>query len=190
MAAKKTTEAVIQHTLTRRLPVRQRLTLHRTTTPLGPFAVLVDGELVYAAGFTVSGEELATYAGTDPGCVHESESDDGHSALTAVHAYFDGDLGALDRVVTVEKSTTGPFIAKARAALRDIPAGTTRTYTQLAATAGNPRAIRAAGSACATNAVGLIVPCHRVVRTDGSLGGYLYGLHIKRALLAHEAAAT
>ncbi|HEU5334210.1 MAG TPA: MGMT family protein [Actinocrinis sp.] len=168
--------------------VRQHLTLHRTTTPLGPFAVLVDGETVYAAGFTASGKELATYAGIDPERVRES--DEGHSALTAVHAYFAGDLGALDRVVTVEKSTVGPFVAKARAALRDIPAGTTRTYTELAATAGNPGAIRAAGSACATNPVGLIIPCHRVVRTDGSLGGYLYGLDIKRALLAHEAAAA
>lgn len=188
MATMKATEPLIQRTLTRRPLAQQRLALHRTTTPLGPFAVLVDGEMVYAAGFTASGEELATYAGMHPGCVHES--DEGHSALTAVHEYFAGELGALDRVVTIEKSTAGPFIAKARAALRDIPAGTTQTYTQLAATAGNPRAIRAAGSACATNAVGLIIPCHRVVRTDGSLGGYLYGLHIKRALLAHEAAAA
>lgn len=178
---------------TRRPPTRHRLTmhsltLHRTTTPLGPFAVLVDGETVYAAGFTASGEELATYAGVDPEGVRESG--EGHSALTAVHAYFAGDLSALDRVVTAEKSTAGPFVAKARAALRDIPPGTTKTYTELAATAGSPGAIRAAGSACATNPVGLIVPCHRVVRTDGSLGGYLYGLDIKRALLAHEAAAA
>jgi methylated-DNA-[protein]-cysteine S-methyltransferase len=167
---------------------RHRLTLHRTTTPLGPFAVLVDGETVYAAGFTASGEELAAYAGIDPELVREGGGS--HSALTAVHDYFAGDLGALDRVETVEKRSAGPFTAKARAALRDIPAGTTKTYTELAATAGNPRAIRAAGSACATNPVGLIIPCHRVVRTDGSLGGYLYGLDIKRALLEHEAAAA
>lgn len=178
MATMKATEPLVRH----------RLTLHRTTTPLGPFTVLVEGETVYAAGFTDSGEELATYAGIDPAQVRESA--EGHSSLTAVHEYFAGDLGALDRIVTAEKSTAGPFIAKARAALRDIPAGTTKTYTELAATAGNPRAIRAAGSACATNPVGLIVPCHRVVRTDGSLGGYLYGLDIKRALLAHEAAAA
>jgi methylated-DNA-[protein]-cysteine S-methyltransferase len=164
------------------------VTLHRTTTPLGPFAVLVDGEAVYAAGFTASGEELAKYAGIDPESVRESDA--GHSALDAVRDYFAGDLDALDRVQTVERPTAGPFTAAARAALRKIPAGSTKTYTQLAATAGNPRAIRAAGSACATNPVGLIVPCHRVVRTDGSLGGYLYGLGIKRALLEHERRAA
>jgi methylated-DNA-[protein]-cysteine S-methyltransferase len=160
------------------------LDLHHTTTPLGPFAVLVDGGTVHAAGFTASGEELARYAGVDPDRVRESS--DGHSALDAVRDYFAGDLDALDRVETVERHDAGPFTAAARAALRKIPAGTTKTYTELAATAGNPRAVRAAGSACATNPVALIVPCHRVVRADGSLGGYLYGLDVKRALLDHE----
>jgi methylated-DNA-[protein]-cysteine S-methyltransferase len=160
------------------------LDLHRATTPLGPFAVLVDGETVHAAGFTGSGEELARLAGADADLIRESA--EGHSALDAVRDYFAGDLDALDRVETVERRDAGPFTAAARAALRKIPAGITKTYTELAATAGNPRAIRAAGSACATNPVALIVPCHRVVRADGSLGGYLYGLDVKQALLDHE----
>jgi methylated-DNA-[protein]-cysteine S-methyltransferase len=70
--------------------------------------------------------------------------------------------------------------------MRRVPAGETISYTKLAAEAGNPKAVRAAGSACAQNLIAPIVPCHRVLRTDGSLGGYYYGLPAKQWLLAHE----
>jgi methylated-DNA-[protein]-cysteine S-methyltransferase len=160
-------------------------TVHQTSTPLGPFSVLVDGDAVLAAGFTTSVEQLAQLAGVDPDSVGVSADD--HPALAAVHAYFTGDLSALDKVETPERAGSASFRAAARAALRRIPAGDTATYTELAASAGNPKAVRAAGSACATNPTALFVPCHRVVRTDGTLGGYLYGLDIKRALLEHEA---
>jgi AraC family transcriptional regulator of adaptative response/methylated-DNA-[protein]-cysteine methyltransferase len=73
------------------------------------------------------------------------------------------------------------------AELRKIPPGETRSYAQIAAAAGNPRAVRAAGSANGANNVAVLIPCHRVVRSDGSLGGYAYGLHIKRELLSREA---
>ena len=72
-------------------------------------------------------------------------------------------------------------------ALAHIPAGETRTYSELAAAAGNPRAVRAAGTACGANHLAVLVPCHRAQRTDGTLGGYAYGLERKRALLAREA---
>lgn len=72
-------------------------------------------------------------------------------------------------------------------ALRAIPPGETRTYAEIAAAAGNPRAVRAAGSANARNNVAVLIPCHRVIRTGGDLGGYAYGLAIKRALLEREA---
>lgn len=71
-------------------------------------------------------------------------------------------------------------------ALRAIPPGETRTYAELAAAAGNPRAVRAAGTACGANHLAVVVPCHRAKRTDGSLGGYAYGLDRKRALLGRE----
>lgn len=71
-------------------------------------------------------------------------------------------------------------------ALRDIPAGETRTYGELAAIAGNAKAVRAAGSACGANHLAVVIPCHRAQRTDGSLGGYAYGLERKRALLRRE----
>ena len=70
--------------------------------------------------------------------------------------------------------------------LRDVGYGTTVSYSQLAEAAGNPRAVRAVGSACATNPIPIVIPCHRVLRSDGSLGGYGGGLHVKRALLDLE----
>ena len=71
-------------------------------------------------------------------------------------------------------------------ALREIPSGETRTYAEIAAAAGNPKAVRAAGSANARNSVAVLIPCHRVVRTGGDLGGYAYGPQIKRELLRRE----
>jgi methylated-DNA-[protein]-cysteine S-methyltransferase len=72
--------------------------------------------------------------------------------------------------------------------LADIAYGSTATYAAVAAAAGNPKAVRAVGSACANNPLPLVLPCHRVVRSDGSLGQYLGGSEVKAALLAMEAA--
>lgn len=79
-----------------------------------------------------------------------------------------------------------PFQHDVWSALLDIPVGETRTYSQVAAAIGRPRAVRAVASACARNPVAVVVPCHRVIRTDGGLGGYAYGLPIKEHLLAVE----
>ena len=70
--------------------------------------------------------------------------------------------------------------------MRKVKPGKTITYSQLAQKAGSPRAVRAAGSACAKNAIALVVPCHRILATGGGLGGYAYGLDAKKWLLAHE----
>lgn len=72
--------------------------------------------------------------------------------------------------------------------LQRIPVGETRTYAQIAAAVGKPKAVRAAGSANGANNVAVLIPCHRVIRTDGSLGGYAYGLERKKKLLQGEAA--
>ena len=71
-------------------------------------------------------------------------------------------------------------------ALREIPPGETRSYSEIAAAAGNPRAVRAAGSANGANNVAVLIPCHRVIRSDGALGGYAYGTQIKEELLRRE----
>ena len=72
------------------------------------------------------------------------------------------------------------------AALRAIPAGETRSYGEIAAAIGRPGAVRAAGTACGDNGLAVLIPCHRVLRSDGSLGGYAYGLARKKALLERE----
>lgn len=73
--------------------------------------------------------------------------------------------------------------------LPHIPYGTTESYKQVAARVGNPKAVRAVGTACATNPLPIVVPCHRVLRTNGELGGYLGGLAMKTSLLKLEGAA-
>jgi methylated-DNA-[protein]-cysteine S-methyltransferase len=78
------------------------------------------------------------------------------------------------------------FLLRARQGIAAIPYGETRTYTELAREAGNERAVRAAGSACSRNPIPLVVPCHRVLRSDGSLGGYAGGLEMKQRLLEME----
>ena len=83
----------------------------------------------------------------------------------------------------------GPFRRAVLLHLADICYGHTVSYTQLAAAAGNPRAVRAVGTACSTNPLPVVVPCHRVVRNDGALGNYVGGVAAKRTLLDLEAAA-
>ena len=80
------------------------------------------------------------------------------------------------------------FQARVWSALRDIPPGETRTYSDVAATIGSPSSVRAVARACATNKVALAVPCHRVIRADGGLAGYRWGLAVKQSLLASESA--
>ena len=78
------------------------------------------------------------------------------------------------------------FQARVWATLRSIPVGETRTYREVAASIGSPRAVRAVASACAANPVALVIPCHRVIRGDGSLAGYRWGIERKETLLARE----
>lgn len=81
------------------------------------------------------------------------------------------------------------FQQKVWQALQKIPAGTTATYTEIAKRIGHPKAVRAVAAACAGNAVAVAIPCHRVVRTNGDLAGYRWGIARKRALLSREASA-
>lgn len=78
------------------------------------------------------------------------------------------------------------FRLDAVSALAEVPYGTTESYTALAARAGRPAAVRAAASACANNPVPIVVPCHRIVRSDGTIGRYLGGSDVKAALIAFE----
>jgi len=86
----------------------------------------------------------------------------------------------------LDLSLTGGFRHEVLLELAQIPYGQTKSYTEVATAAGRPRAVRAVGSACATNPLPIIVPCHRVLRSTGALGGYLGGLAAKVALLQLE----
>lgn len=100
--------------------------------------------------------------------------------------YFDGDLSAINAIKVRQPGAT--FSQAAWKAMRRVKAGKTMSYADLADRAGSSAAVRAAGSACAKNAIVLVVPCHRIVKTGGALGNYAYGLNKKEWLLRFEAA--
>ena len=109
----------------------------------------------------------------------------GQPVADALAAYARGEITALDALAVSQPGTA--FRQSAWRALRGVAPGSPVTYAGLAERAGSPRAVRAAGGACAANLTAVVVPCHRVVRAGGDVGRYLYGTPAKRALLEHEA---
>lgn len=105
---------------------------------------------------------------------------------SAFERYFDGDLDALERLTVVMFGSD--FQRRVWTALRTISPGRTLSYAQLAERTGNANAARAVGSANGRNPLCIVVPCHRVISADGSLGGFSAGLETKRWLLRHEGA--
>jgi len=149
-------------------------------TPVGRLALLVHDDVLVAAGFTDVNDQYARMQSAAPLKV---VNDLGRFSA-AMSSYFDGDVAAMNDLPVAQPG--GAFRQAAWKVMREIPPGEVITYAELAARAGNVGAVRAAGSACAQNMVAPIVPCHRVVRTGGGLGGYYYGLTVKEWLLAHE----
>jgi methylated-DNA-[protein]-cysteine S-methyltransferase len=151
-------------------------------TPVGDFSIAVDATgSVIATAFGGLAELRERFAADevvlDPGRVA--------AARREVTEYFAGQRASF----TLKLAPSGtPFQQSVWAALQRIPYGETRSYGQLAAELGNPGASRAVGRANATNPIALIVPCHRVIGSDGSLTGFAFGEDIKRRLLAHETA--
>ena len=160
--------------------------LRHLPTPLGPFTALVDDDgAVLASGWTADAEELRAL-------IHPSLRP---AAITprADLRRRDPRRGPLPRrrpgpaidAIAVQQHS-GEFLVHAWDVLRDVPAGDPITYTEFAVRSGRPAAVRGAASACARNAAALFVPCHRVVRVGGALGGFRWGLPAKRWLLSHE----
>jgi len=106
----------------------------------------------------------------------------------SIRAYYDGDVHILDKLPVALNGTS--FQNKVWKALRTIPCGMTLSYAALAKRIREPKAVRAVGLANGSNPVGVVVPCHRVIGSDGSLTGYGGGLPRKKWLLAHEARHT
>lgn len=155
-------------------------------TPDGPFTVIEAEGSVLASGWT---EEHADLTGQIHPSIMRAGFDPAASAVRpitdAVQRYYDGDLGAIDAVTV--RQVSGPFRTHAWDVLRMVRPGAPATYAEYAQRAGNPTAVRAAAAACARNAAALFVPCHRIIRTDGSLGGFRWGLPVKQQLLDREA---
>lgn len=108
------------------------------------------------------------------------------AATQQITEYFAGTRRDFELLLDVPPSPE-TFRDRAQRALRDIPFGEHWTYSRLAAAAGSPQAARAAGSACASNPLPIVVPCHRVVPANGGLGSYRGGVAAKRLLLEQEA---
>jgi len=146
-------------------------------TPAGLVRVAFQGEdhdaVLAALAATVSSRVLEAPAPLD-------------GVARQLDEYFAGRRRTFD--VAVDLHLAAGFRRVVLQHLREIPYGATESYATVARAVGSPRAVRAAGSACATNPVPLVVPCHRVVRSDGTIGQYRGGPEAKRALLALEAA--
>jgi methylated-DNA-[protein]-cysteine S-methyltransferase len=155
-------------------------------THLGPFTAVVDETgAVIASGWTAALDELLPQVHPSLRPAKLVEGDIG-AVGDAIVRYHDGELSAIDDVMVRQRS--GVFLEHAWDVLRKVPAGAPITYTEYAAKSGRPAAVRAAASACARNAAALFVPCHRVLRSDGTLGGFRWGTDVKQKLIEHERA--
>jgi methylated-DNA-[protein]-cysteine S-methyltransferase len=164
-----------------------RLFLDRLPTPIGDMLIAADREGNLRATFWTDDEE-------DLRCLLERQygraqieiepAFNPHGLTAAIAAYFAGDLHAIDTLPVQTAGTS--FQREVWYALRQIPCGTTISYGQLATQIGRPAAVRAVGLANGANPIGVVVPCHRVIGSNGSLTGYGGGIHRKRWLLDHE----
>ena len=164
-------------------------TIDATTvpSPAGDIALLVADDVLVASGFHEIEAHYDRLAREQRGALPPLRKlRDLGEFSAAMAAYVAGDLRAIDDLAVAQHG--GPFWQAAWKVMREVPPGQTITYAELAARAGNDKAVRAAGSACAQNRIAPVIPCHRILRSGGALGGYYYGLGTKGWLLEHERA--
>jgi O-6-methylguanine DNA methyltransferase len=162
------------------------LSLEEIPSPIGTLLAVGNGAALHALDFAGCGERLMRLLAARFGAVRLRRKGHGHRAGKALHAYFAGDLTAID-ALPIDPGGTD-FQRRVWEALRAIPPGTTLSYGALAGRLGLPRAARAIGAANALNPGAIVVPCHRLVGADGKLTGYAGGLGRKEWLLRHEGA--
>jgi methylated-DNA-[protein]-cysteine S-methyltransferase len=159
------------------------LQISSLTTPIGTLNLIADGDILLGANFSsikaLKESVDQRYLGSEFKSVKKIP---GISPL--INDYFAGDITALNAIKVSQPG--GVFSQAAWKSMRKIRVGTVISYAQLAEKAGSPKAVRAAGSACAKNAIVLVVPCHRIIKTGGDLGNYVYGVNKKLWLLRHE----
>ncbi len=169
------------------------LTLYRETldSPLGEIWLLTDSDgALRVVEFASHADRLTRLADQQYGRGKWAIEDAGleSAAKRALVAYFAGATDALDGLPVATGGTE--FQRSVWAALRAIPTGETISYGELARRIGNPKAVRAVGLANGANPIGIVVPCHRVIASNGGLGGYGGGVERKAWLLKHEGAAA
>lgn len=155
-------------------------------SPVGALLLAATPAGLVRVAFAVEGHEAVLErlaAALSPRVLHAPARLD--AAARELDEYFAGARTAFD--LTLDLSLARGFRREVLDHLREVGYGRTASYAELAAATSSPRAVRAVGTACATNPLPLVVPCHRVVRSDGALGSYLGGAPAKAALLALEA---
>ena len=161
------------------------LLLSTLSTPVGSLNLIADEHILLAANLSTL-KALKESLGADDS-IREIKSVASIPVITdLISDYFDGDIAAINAIQV--RQPGAPFSQAAWKAMKKVRPGSVISYSDLAERAGSPAAIRAAGSACAKNAIVLVVPCHRIVKTGGALGDYAYGLSKKEWLLNHEGA--
>lgn len=153
-------------------------------SPQGRIRLAVIQGRLCGLGFADRWDRIEAHLRARFGRVRRRRVEDPAGVAGRLRAYLGGDLGALE-AIPVDTGGT-PFRQRVWRALRSVPPGGTVSYGELARLAGAPEAVRAVGTTCGANPVGIVIPCHRVIRADGGLGGYGGGLDRKRWLLEHE----
>ncbi|MEI6041748.1 MAG: methylated-DNA--[protein]-cysteine S-methyltransferase [Actinomycetes bacterium] len=158
-------------------------TTHRT--PIGLLYLISSEDVLLGAGFR-SFEDLLERMDTDDSSLEAKNVKTIPIISDLIADYFAGDFSALGGIKVRQPGEK--FSQAIWKAMRKIPAGKTLSYSDLAARAGSPAAVRAAGTACGRNLIAPIIPCHRIIKSGGALGNYGYGLETKDWLLRHEGA--
>lgn len=158
-------------------------------TPVGTLLLAATEQGLVRVAYPIAGEDTVLQQLADavsPRVLHEPGRLD--EVAREMEEYFGGRRTAFD--LPLDLRLAHGFRRTVLGHLPDIAYGGTESYAEVAVAVGNPRAVRAVGSACASNPLPVVVPCHRVVRSDGSVGGYAGGADAKRTLLSLESAAA
>jgi O-6-methylguanine DNA methyltransferase len=146
-----------------------------------PITLILNCNTLYMVLFADT-KKVSTYF-ESPGFNYEISDPSSYPAGVQILEYFEGKRTVFDIPIDIRGTDFQISVWKK---LIDIPFGKTLSYAQIADKIDNPRAYRAVGSSCGANPLPIVIPCHRVLASDGSLGGYSGGLEIKKALLQHE----
>ena len=157
-------------------------------TPDGDFHIIIDNNAVARASGFGSLADLCMRLPLELSELPLQHRTAPHPYQEAVNAYYEGDTAALGTIPRVQSGTA--FRERVWEAISSVPYGETISYKQLALHSGNPAAIRAAGTICGLNLLILLVPCHRILKSNGAIGSYLYGTAIKASLLQRERSKT